>query len=260
MASSSSYCSKTKNLSGLPIMRCKTYVRHPRSLRTMGASLAKWATYSSPFPSAIVIMALTTIMLISLFWNALGACRRKPARAMRRVQMRGGARWPHARRTLCTLSVRSRAPYLRRWALIIALGLELIPDGQAPDPLARRREDRIAERRRDRWHAGLAHAAHRLGVVAGNDVHAGFARRPVHARDLVGVEIVLLGAAALERHLAERRDAHAHGGGSLHLGAHAIRIDGRSAVHRDVHARDRHGTLVVDRHFHDRRDVAHEAV
>src|SRR5678815_2055 len=29
---------------------------------------------------------------------------------MRRVQLRGGARWPHARRTLCTLSVRSRAP------------------------------------------------------------------------------------------------------------------------------------------------------
>src|SRR5687767_13810971 len=33
-----------------------------------------------------------------------------PARAMRRVQLRGGARWPHARRTLCTLRVRSRAP------------------------------------------------------------------------------------------------------------------------------------------------------
>ena len=40
----------------------------------------------------------------------LGARRRNPARAMRRVQLRGGARWPHARRTLCTLSVRSRAP------------------------------------------------------------------------------------------------------------------------------------------------------
>src|SRR5438045_4063130 len=29
---------------------------------------------------------------------------------MRRVQLRGGARRPHARRTLCTLSVRPRAP------------------------------------------------------------------------------------------------------------------------------------------------------
>src|SRR6266849_4300179 len=32
------------------------------------------------------------------------------ARAMRRVQLQGGARGPHARRTLCTLSVRPRAP------------------------------------------------------------------------------------------------------------------------------------------------------
>jgi hypothetical protein len=38
------------------------------------------------------------------------ARRRNPPRAMRRVQLRGGARRPHARRTLCTLSVRSRAP------------------------------------------------------------------------------------------------------------------------------------------------------
>src|SRR5262249_4348747 len=35
---------------------------HPRSRRTWGASFVKWATYSSPFPSATVIMALTTIM------------------------------------------------------------------------------------------------------------------------------------------------------------------------------------------------------
>src|SRR6185295_15247853 len=81
-----------------------------------------------------------------------------------------------------------------------------------------------------------------------------------HACDLIRVEVVLLGPAGLEGHLAERCDAHAHGGGPLHLGAHTIRIDGRTAVHRDVHARDRHDTLIVDRHLHDRRDVAHEAV
>src|SRR5688572_24131845 len=45
-----------------------------------------------------------------MLFSVLGDCRRDPARAMRRVQLRGGARWPHARRTLCTLSVRSRAP------------------------------------------------------------------------------------------------------------------------------------------------------
>ena len=53
--------------------------------------------------------------------TGLRACRRNPARAMRRVQMRGGARRQPARRTFCTLSRLSRAPYLRRWALIIAL-------------------------------------------------------------------------------------------------------------------------------------------
>ena len=40
----------------------------------------------------------------------LGACRRNPARAMRRVQLRGGARSPGARRSLSTLSARARAP------------------------------------------------------------------------------------------------------------------------------------------------------
>src|SRR5207249_4007430 len=41
-----------------------------------------------------------------------------PDRPPRRVQLRGGARGPLARRTPCTLSVRARAPYLRRWALL----------------------------------------------------------------------------------------------------------------------------------------------
>src|SRR5207253_6100111 len=41
-----------------------------------------------------------------------------PDRPPRRVQLRGGARGPLARRTPCTLSVRTRAPYLRRWALL----------------------------------------------------------------------------------------------------------------------------------------------
>src|SRR5678815_2947179 len=34
----------------------------------------------------------------------------KTRRRLKRVQMRGGARRPHARRTFCTLSVRPRAP------------------------------------------------------------------------------------------------------------------------------------------------------
>src|SRR5512132_1808114 len=52
---------------------------------------------------------------------------------MRRVQLRGGARWQPARRTFCTLSRLSRAPYLRRWALLIALDPDLVRRRQAID-------------------------------------------------------------------------------------------------------------------------------
>src|SRR6266545_5981225 len=40
---------------------------------------------------------------------------------LKKVQMRGGARRPHARRSRSTLSVRPRAPYLRRWAFFSIL-------------------------------------------------------------------------------------------------------------------------------------------
>jgi hypothetical protein len=47
----------------------------------------------------------------------MGLFQQPTRRLLKKVQMRGGARRPHARRTSCTLSVRPRAPYLRRWAL-----------------------------------------------------------------------------------------------------------------------------------------------
>src|SRR6185369_16622891 len=43
------------------------------------------------------------------------------SRMLKKVQMRGGARRPHAKRSLSTLSVRPRAPYLRRWAFFSIL-------------------------------------------------------------------------------------------------------------------------------------------
>ena len=61
-----------------------------RSPRSSGASLVAW------WPSRPQRDAL--------------ACRRSPARAMRRVQLRGGARRQPARRTFCTLSRLPRAP------------------------------------------------------------------------------------------------------------------------------------------------------
>src|SRR4029450_7613012 len=57
---------------------------------------------------------------------------------------------------------------LRAWP---GLHGQLVADRQATDAFARRREDRIAERGRDRRYARLAHTPHWLGVVvAGDDV------------------------------------------------------------------------------------------
>src|ERR1700730_16319889 len=98
-------------------------------------------------------------------------------------------------------------------ALWRSSGFQLIPDGQAPDALARGREDRVAQGGRDRRYARLTHAAHGLAVVSGDAVHANIPRRPRHARKLVGVEVLLLRPATLEAHLAERGVSHAHYGG-----------------------------------------------
>ena len=46
---------------------------------------------------------------------------------------------------------------------------------------------------------------------------------------------------------------------ALDLRADAIRIDGRPAVDGHVDPRNGHIALLVDRHFHDRRDIGHEA-
>src|SRR3989449_9185892 len=80
----------------------------------------------------------------------LGACRSNAlARAMRRVQLQGGAREPHARRTLCTLSVRPRVPtpqmgpyhrsrrdiMLSRAMPLVILLLAVAPAARAAEPL-----------------------------------------------------------------------------------------------------------------------------
>src|SRR5882762_10089489 len=70
-------------------------------------------------------------------------------------------------------------------------GSELIADRQAPDPLPGRGEDGVAQRRRDRRHTGLAHAAERRVEAGSDEMHPDVARRDVDACDLVVVEIAL---------------------------------------------------------------------
>src|SRR5262245_50319768 len=53
----------------------------------------------------------------------------KTRRMLKKVQMRGGARRPHARRTVCTLSVRPRAP-TKQMGLLQHPALAAIEPGQ----------------------------------------------------------------------------------------------------------------------------------
>src|SRR5438874_11810250 len=78
------------------------------------------------------------------------------------------------------------------------LRFQLIANRQLAESLSPRREDRVAQGRWDRRHAGLAHAAHRLAAVARDDVHANPPRRPAPPGDRVGVDVVLSHAAALD--------------------------------------------------------------
>src|SRR6185503_14965586 len=116
---------------------------------------------------------------------------------------------------------------------------ELLADRQLTDALVGRRVDRVAQGRRDRRQSGLADAAERHRPVRRRQqVHSDVARCFRHARDLIRVEVVLLRATVLERDLAERGEAHAHDHRPFELRADAIGVHLRTAVERDVDARN----------------------
>ena len=98
------------------------------------------------------------------------ACRSDPVRAMRRVQLRGGARRQPARRTFCTLSRLSRAPYLRRWALIIVLtsGVAAVEKDRLTGHVARRGRGQVDGERPDLFQvAGRGAWARRAAAARG---------------------------------------------------------------------------------------------
>src|SRR5207245_4070917 len=137
---------------------------------------------------------------------------------------------------------------------------ELVADRQAPDALAGRREDRVAQRGRDRRDARFTHATERRVEVSGDQVDPDLAGCLRHPRDLVRVVVVLYHASGLEADLFLGGEAHAHDAGALELRADAIGVDLRAAIDGDVHSRDRQLPLVVERRFYHRRHVGHEAV
>ena len=140
------------------------------------------------------------------------------------------------------------------------LSSELLPDGQLPDALAGCGKDRIAQRRHDRRQARLAHAAQRPAVVARDQMHVDLARRRRHAQHFILVKVGLLCATGAEGDGAREGSAHSHDAGAFELCAHAVRIDDRTAVDRHIDARNAQLALGINGHFHDRGDVAGEAV
>ena len=85
----------------------------PFVLRRLGfdpaASSAPFVATLVDVTGLVIYFSVATVILRGTL--LVGACRSKSrARATRRVQLRGGARWQPARRTRCTLSRLSRAP------------------------------------------------------------------------------------------------------------------------------------------------------
>src|SRR5881296_1714639 len=77
-------------------------------------------------------------------WRLAARRRNALARAMRRVQLQGGARGPYARRTLCTLSVRPGAPtpQMGPYHRSRTLGGGLRPSSEPPPRTGLRRRSR----------------------------------------------------------------------------------------------------------------------
>lgn len=120
-----------------------------------------------------------------------------------------------------------------------------------------RGEDRVADGRRHRRHAGLANTGRR--GIAGDNVDARGERDVAHPRDLVAIEIRLHDAAARRGQLAHQRQAGAEHRRPFELRAHAIGIDDPARVDGDIDLVDPHRARRRHLEIDDRRDVAVEA-
>src|SRR5262249_51399795 len=87
-----------------------------------------------------------------------------------------------------------------------------VTDRQTANALAGRREDRVAQGRRERRYARLADAARRDVDPLLDDVHPGIGRGLVDAHESEVVEVALLHSAVFERDLAVARERQPHHG------------------------------------------------
>src|SRR5262249_39693621 len=116
-------------------------------------------------------------------------------------------------------------------------------------------KDCIADRRRDRRDAGLAHPARWRTAL--DDVDMSFGG-DVGTSDQVVAKITLLDAPLLDADVAVERIADAHDHGALELRAHAIWIDDEAAIDPDIHSWNGELPVGANGDLHDRRRVAEE--
>ena len=90
-------------------------------------------------------------------------------------------------------------------------------------------------------------------------MNVGLARRVVHARHGVAVEIALLDDAVFRGDFAEEREAGAEGGRAFELLQSHFRIDDGAGVNGGIYAADFDLAVLAHLDLHDGRDVGQEA-
>src|SRR6266436_9184628 len=131
------------------------------------------------------------------------------------------------------------------------LRARLIADGQLANAFARRREDRIGERRHHARGARFADATGRFQVL--HQVHAD-PRRLVNAQHTVIAEVGLLDATVLDRDLAMERGRQAENDAALHLRTNRVGVHLDAAIYDAPHVRRVDGTVLADADLDDLRD------
>src|SRR5262245_27139336 len=147
-------------------------------------------------------------------------------------------------------------PSFNRHAAGRLRGPRLLADRQLAKPLARRREDRIRERRHHTRRARLADSTWRLQVLHQVDPDP---RRLADAQHPVVAEVGLLDTAVLDRDLAMQRGGQAEDDAALHLRADGVGVDLDAAIDRAPHMGRVDGTVLVDADLDHLRDEAAEA-
>src|SRR6266850_6101264 len=152
-----------------------------------------------------------------------------------------------------------RQPLFTRaiFGLAISRDGSLIRHGELANALARRRKDRVGQRRGDRRGSGLADPSRSLAAL--HDVNLD-RRRLAHPQHLVIVEIALHDTTVLQRDLSTESRGDAEDDSALELRLDRIRIDDGAAIDRAHDAPDANCSVLRHLDFGNLRHIGGEGV